>query len=134
MSNKLEHIVNAIAKLNGLLDPTSDAYRLKNPLLLRSFAMIGKHQVDPEGRRVFESVLNGLKAAMFDIELKASGKSRANAGPDSSLEEFLKCYQINTSLAVDHIVSFLRRALNDQNISKHTLISYFTEDPCQTEQ
>ena len=101
--------------------------------MLRSFAMIGKHVVNENGIRVFDSQLNGLKAAMFDIELKASGKSRANAGPDSSLEEFLKCYQINTSLAVDHIVSFLRRALNDQNISKHTLISEFLEAPCQTD-
>jgi hypothetical protein len=30
------------------------------------------------------------------------------------------------------VVSFLRRALNDQNISKHTQISYFIEEPCQT--
>ena len=129
---KLEHIVNAIAKLNGIHDPESKSYSLANPLLLRSFALPGKHTVDTEGLRVFDSILNGYKAAMFDIELKASGKSRANASPNSSLEEFLRCYEIKSSLAVDNVVSFLRRALNDQNISKHTQISYFIEEPCQT--
>lgn len=131
---KLEHIVNAVAKLNGALDPASECYRLKNPLMLRSFALPGKHVVNESGIRVFDSLLNGFKAAMFDIELKASGKSRANAGPASSLEEFLRCYEIRTPLAADQIVKFLRRALEDENITRHTQISYFTEEPpCQTE-
>jgi len=69
-----------------------------------------------------------LKAAMFDIQLKAEGKSRANAGPTSTLEQFLKCYNINTSAGVDHVVSFLRRALQNQDISKNTLMEYFLED------
>jgi hypothetical protein len=130
---KIEHIVNAIAKLNGIHDPESRSYILANPLLLRSFALPGKHVVDTEGIRVFDSLLNGYKAAMFDIDLKASGKSRANAGPNSSLEDFLRCYEIKSSLAVENVVSFLRRALNDETISKHTLISYFLEElPCQT--
>src|SRR5271169_2963604 len=126
--SKLEHLVNAIARLNGMLDPESNCYRLKNPLMLKSYALPGKHEIDEVGVRVFQSILNGYKAAMFDIDLKASGKSRANAGPASTLEVFLKCYDIKTSAAVDHIVSFLRRALSDQNISKNTLMNYFTDE------
>jgi hypothetical protein len=125
--SKLEHLVNAIARLNGLLDPESECYRLKNPLMLRSFALPGKHEVDLNGIRIFQSVLNGYKAAMFDIDLKASGKSRANAGPTSTLEQFLRCYEIKTPGAVDNVVSFLRRALQDQTLSKNTLMSYFTD-------
>lgn len=128
MPSKLEHVVNAIARLNGMLDPSSKAYQLRNPLLLFSFAMPGKHEVNSEGLRVFQSVLNGYKASMFDIELKASGKSRANAGPSSSLEHFLKCYGINSTAAADNVIAFLRRALSDENITRNTPMSYFMDD------
>jgi hypothetical protein len=130
--SKLEHLVNAIARLNGLLDPEAVCYKLKNPLMLRSYALPGKHETDESGVRVFQSVLNGYKAAMFDIELKASGKSRANAGPNCTLEHFLRCYDIKTSAAVDNIVSFLRRAMHTQEISKNTLMSYFLESGEET--
>lgn len=123
---KLEHVVNAIARLNGILDPSSEAYKLANPLLLKSYAMPGKHSIDVEGHRVFQSILNGYKAAMFDIELKASGKSRANAGPNSSIETFLKCYGISGG-GVDNVVSFLRKAMNAEELSRHTEMSYFLE-------
>lgn len=127
MSKKLEHVVNAIARLNGLGDPGSECYRLCNPLLLKSYALPGRHSIDEAGHRVFQSVLNGYKAAMFDIELKASGKSRANAGPDSTLETFLKCYEIKGG-SVDHVVSFLRKALDNELLSKHTTMDYFLEE------
>jgi len=124
---KLEHLVLAIGRFHGVMDPSSEAYKLANPLLLRSFALPGKHLINEAGIRIFDSLLNGLKAAMFDIELKASGKSRANAGPDSTLEHFLKCYGINSSAGCDHIVTFLRRALADETISRHTLMVYFAD-------
>jgi len=125
--SKLEHLVNAIARLNGMLDPESVCYRLRNPLMLRSYAMPGKHEIDPSGARIFGSVLNGYKAAMFDIELKAKGQSRANAGPESTLEQFLRCYDIKTTAAVDNIVSFIRRALQTQEVSRNTPMSYFLD-------
>jgi hypothetical protein len=77
MVDKVEALVDAIARLNNSHDPESIAYRLRNPLLLRSFSKPGKHEVDETGRRVFGSYLNGYKAAVYDVKMKLSGSSHA---------------------------------------------------------
>lgn len=130
--NKIEVIVDGIGKLNGCPnDPESEAYRLRNPLMLKSYARLGKHEVTPEGIRIFTSFLSGYKAATFDVELKLKGQSRANVKSDSGLDQLLLCYGIKTAGAVDNVVSFIRRALADDSITRHTPCSYFLESKAE---
>ena len=124
---KLEALVDAISDLFGGMYPGSDAYNLRNPLLVKSWARAGKHEIDEQGRRVFSSFLNGYKAGLYDIELKAKGLSRANVTAESPLIELLLCYQIETSAAVKKIVNFLQRALNDNTINPMTPVRFFVE-------
>ena len=64
MTTTTEVLVDAIAYFHRAHEPESLAYRLHNPLLLRSFARAGKHEIDEQGRRVFHSSLAGYKAAI----------------------------------------------------------------------
>lgn len=122
----LEALVDAVAHLNRSHDPESTAYRLRNPLLLRSFARPGKHEMDEEGRRVFPSALNGYKAALYDMELKLAGKSRSGIKADDSLRNLLAAYGIRELGGVEQVVKFLRRALKDAGISRESHLTIFT--------
>lgn len=125
--NRIEALVDAIGKANGIHDPEQEAYRLRNPLLIKSFARPGKHETDEQGRRVFSSLLSGYKAGLFDIELKITGKSRAGLQPTHVLTNLLGVYGIKEPGGISFIVSFLRRALSDKTISGTTPLSYFME-------
>ncbi len=123
-TNRVESIVDAIARLNGMLDPESTCYEIKNPLLLKSFARLGRHETTVDGLRIFTSTLNGYKAALFDCRLKVDGLSRAKLTGDSTLENLLGAYGITTPGAIGNVVSFIRRALKNQDITKDTTLSY----------
>lgn len=125
---KIECLVDAIGRTNGMGDPESQCYRLRNPLLIRSFARPGKHETDEHGKRVFSSFLSGYKAGLFDIELKMTGKSRAGLTSASTLAQLLGVYGITEPGGVSTVVSFLRRALKDLEIKPTTLLSYFLQE------
>jgi hypothetical protein len=125
MVDKVEALVDAIARLNNSHDPESIAYRLRNPLLLRSFSKPGKHEVDETGRRVFGSYLNGYKAAVYDVKMKLSGSSHAGISQKDTLKNLLAVYGIKELGGVDQIVKFLRRALKDTAISPQVGLLYF---------
>jgi len=125
MVNRIEAIVDTLSKLNGMGDPSSDAYVLRNPLLMRSFARPGKHETDDNGRRVFTSLLSGYKAAVFDVQLKLSGQSRAGLKPTDALVNLLGVYGIKELGGIAAAVKFLKVALKDSQISKDTPLSYF---------
>ena len=123
---KCESLVDAIGNLNGAFgNPESEAYRLKSPLMLRSFARVGKHEVNERGLRIFPSMLSGYKAATFDMALKLSGNSRAGLKPTDTLENLLRVYGLTEILAHKKCVNFLRRSLQDETISVKTSLSYF---------
>lgn len=126
---KIEALADAIGKLNGCpCDPESEAYRLRNPLLIPSWALLGKHETDEKGRRIFTSLLNGYKAGLFDLQMKISGNSRTKTvKPQSPLSALLACYSITSLGSIDYILSFLRRALQDKEITADTPVSYFAE-------
>ena len=128
MVNRAEAIVDALGKVNGMANPLSDAYALRNPLMIRSFARPGKHETDDQGRRVFSSLLSGYKAGLFDVTLKIEGKSRAGLKPTDTLTNLLGVYGIKELGGIDTIVKFLRQALKDPGISKDTPLSYFMEN------
>jgi hypothetical protein len=123
--NRIEALVDAIAKVNGANNPESECYHLRNPLLIRSFARPGKHETDGQGRRVFTSWLSGYKAGLFDAELKISGNSRAGLKSTDTLTNLLGVYGIKEPGGISNIVSFLRRALHDPDINKDTPLTYF---------
>jgi hypothetical protein len=125
MVNRVEAIVDILGKLNGMGDPDSEAYALRNPLLIRSFARPGKHETDEGGRRIFSSFLSGYKAALFDAQLKIGGKSRAGLKPTDGLSHLLGVYGIKEAGGVKAVVNHLRRALKDDSIDGHTPLSYF---------
>lgn len=126
--NKLEALLDAIAALNGWSNPDSDCYQIRNPLGLTSFAIAGKHEMDAKGRRVFTSSLAGLKAGLFDLDVKTSGKSRAGLKPGDAISNLLRVYGLTEKGGQQQVVKFLRRALKDDSIDLNTKLTYFRED------
>jgi len=123
---QVEAIVDSIAALKGWSNPESLCYKLRNPLLLRSFARAGKHEITEEGYRIFTSGLAGYKSCCFDVDLKLRGESRAGLKPDTStLVNLAGVFELQPGLAVTQIIRFLRRALKDETITKDTPLSYF---------
>lgn len=126
--NRVEAIVDVLGKLNGMGNPESEAYALRNPLLIRSFARPGKHETDEQGRRVFSSLLSGYKAALFDAQLKLGGKSRAGLKSTDTLTNLLGVYGLKEAVGIKSVVQFLRRALKDGDIDGNTPLSYFLQE------
>ena len=127
MVKRVEAILDAICDLNGGLNPDSEAYRLRNPLLVESFANFGRHEIDDKGRRKFDSFVNGYKAGLFDLEVKLKGHSRARLNSESPLEDLLRAYRIVDGADVDKVIEFIRRAIRDQSVSTDTPLQFFLE-------
>lgn len=121
----IEVLVDAIAYFHRAHEPESLAYRLHNPLLLRSFARAGKHEIDSEGRRVFHSALAGYKAAIFDMEIKLSGRSNARLASTDALHNLLSVYGLKEIGEIEQVVKYLRRATKDAAIHRDTNLSTF---------
>lgn len=132
MVSRIEALIDALAVHNRANVPESSAYQFRNPLLLKSYAIGMRHQIDEEGCRVFNGYASGYKAAIFDVAVKVSGRSRAwgrmtmkevlHAG---TLTNLLGVYGVSSPDAVKQIVKFLRRALRDPEIAANTPLSYF---------
>jgi hypothetical protein len=124
---KTEILTDAISSLHKFYSPESLAYKLKNPLMLKSFARSGKHSGTEDGYRVFDSLLAGYKAAIYDVEKKVSGSSNCGLRPEDKLRNLLKVYGIAQEQEMLTVVYFLRKALADKNIDQYTPLSYFLE-------
>lgn len=130
--NRLEALHDSIASLNNFPSPDSEAYQLRNPLLIKSFSRPGKNEIDDKGRRVFGSSLAGIRAGLFDLQLKCSGESRAGLKKDDKLENLLRVFGITETLGQQQIVKFLKRSTKDDNITRQTPLAWFIEDSkCQ---
>lgn len=126
---RLEVLLLAIAHVNGTFkSPDSKSFKLANPLMLKSFALPGIHEVDEEGHRKFDSFSGGFRAAEYDLRLKLTGQSRVKLKPTDLLENVLRIYGISDLTAQRSVVSFCKRAIVDESISIKTPISYFIED------
>lgn len=128
MVNRLEALLDAIASLRGWSNPDSVSYSLRNPLMVKSFSRPGKNEITDDGTRVFSSSLAGLRACLYDLELKVRGESRAGIKKDDKLENILRVYGITELGGQQSAVKFLRRALKDQFITRTTPLSYFVEN------
>jgi hypothetical protein len=122
---KCECLMLAIAKINGSNNPEAESFSINNPLMVRSFAKPGKHPITDAGVRVFPSILAGMKAGLFDLEVKIKGQSRAQLKPENTVSDLLSCYNVRHKQAVDSVIAFLRRALKDESLKSTTALSYF---------
>ena len=123
----VEALVDAIGSVNNFSDPSSDAYQLRSPLLLQSFALPGKHTIDTEGRRVFPSSVSGFKASVYDMSLKIGGLSRSRLRPTDGVKNLLGVYRIKSPSDIKMVVEFLRVALDNESIDENTPLSFFLE-------
>jgi hypothetical protein len=128
MVNRLEALLDAIASLKGWSNPDSLAYQLRNPLLTKSYSRPGKNLISDDGTRVFDTALAGLRANLFDLELKVKGQSRAGIKKDDLLENVLRVYNVTELGGQQAVVKFLKRALKTQDIKLTTPLTWFYED------
>jgi hypothetical protein len=128
MISRITALVDAFANINGALDPKSDAYQLRNPLMLRAFSP--NHEKDEKGFRRFKTFVSGYDNGIIDIKIKCSGQSyyaKKGLGPDSQLSD-LVCLYGNPISATSTVVNFLRHALKDDTIPQSVKLGWFLED------
>jgi hypothetical protein len=121
---RLDALVDAFAALNCWHSPASEAYQLRNPLLLKAFSP--KHEKDEQGRRRFTSFASGYDNGLLDVKIKCSGKSHSKLTPDSTLTDLVVVYG-NSSIAARSIKNFLRVALKNDNIMESQKLGWFLE-------
>ena len=128
MINKIEALLDAIASLKGYSNPDSPSYQLRNPLMVKSFSKPGKNTITEDGTRIFETSLAGIRACLFDLQLKVSGKSRAGLKSTDLLENALRVYGITELGGQQAVVKYLKRALKTQDIKTTTPLRWFLEE------
>ena len=125
--SRLEALLDSIASLKGWSNPDSISYQSRNPLLVKSFSRPGKNLISDDGTRVFNSALAGLRANLFDLEIKVKGESRAGIKPDDLLENILRVYGVTELGGQQAALKFLKRALKTQDIKLTTPLKWFLE-------
>lgn len=125
--SRLEALLDSIASVKGFSNPDSVSYQLRNPLMVKSFSRPGKNSITEDGTRTFDSSLAGLRACLFDLDLKIRGESRAGIKKDDCLENVLRVYGITELGGQQAVIKFLKRALKDQSISRTTPLTWFLE-------
>ena len=76
--------------------------------------------------RVFDSHIDGYQALLFDLKIKALGKSRYHLSGDSTLLELMAAYKFPPDMA-RFLVKFLRQALPDDETAETSTLSFFME-------
>ena len=122
---RVEALADALARMYGALDPLSDSYKLRNPMMLKAFSPA--HRRNEKGYRQFEHFVAGYENGVLDLKIKCSGRSRAKIGPESTLEDLLHVYG-QPSSALKSVVRFLRHALDDDAIPESVQLKFFIED------
>lgn len=120
--NKLEALVLSIAYSNDAFNPGNRYFTNCNPLGLKTYRP--EKKCDSEHMRIFSSILGGLKAAQSDIAAKTNSANNKLSG-ENVLSELLVFYGIHKDTAIRPIVLYLRKSLNDEDITAKTPLSYF---------
>lgn len=121
---RLEALAAAFGKLNGVHDPFSKAFQLRNPLMLKSFS--AKQEKDEDGYRVFSSFASGWDNALIDLKIKCSGGSYCRLKPEDTLRDLVTHFG-NAACATRSIKNFLRHALNNDEIYESQPLAWFLE-------
>jgi hypothetical protein len=122
---KLESMFDAIAQLKGWHNPDAYAYQIKNPLMVKSFTQLGRHEIDDEGNRIFKTQLAGIKAGLFDLEMKVSGRSRAGLKDGDKISNLLRVYGISELLGQQNVLKYYRRAIKDSSVTLDAPLTHF---------
>lgn len=125
LPTRVECLVDAFARMYGMLDPLSRAYKLRNPMMLRAFNP--KHVRTEDGYRVFSNFPSGYDNGILDIKIKCSGGSRTKLTIENNLVDLVCCYG-NKESATSYIVNFLRHALQDDTITSRMTLAWVIED------
>ena len=132
---RLEALADGIAFLNGMHDPASDAYQLRNPALARAYSYRHLGEVDNKGRRIFSSLIGGYRFLIQDLEWKCAGNTRAKGyngklSTGSTLCDLLKSFNLDNMEDgnIFVLLEFLNKALPNAEISAQTQLSYFVEE------
>jgi hypothetical protein len=122
----IEAVAEAIAQTSGYNIPDSPVHAARNPGALPAFSPT--HVRDTNGYRIFSSVLDGLQALMYDVELKMTGKARSKLQPTNTLADFAVAFG-QPATAAQAWSKFLRRALCDPSITHKTPLQHFLQEP-----
>src|SRR6266576_385902 len=124
---RFEILALAIGRMNGGFDdPESRSFKLRNPLLLKTYRP--EKKFDSENYRIFTSLMGGFKAGIADLQAKCSGKNnRLNS--ENVLRDLLAVYGFANDATARKLVLFLRRGLIDESVSLNTPLSWFQESP-----
>lgn len=125
MVSRLEALADAISRYSGYDNPESAAFQNRNPGNLP--AISPRHIRDLQGKRVFQSFLDGYQALLFDLKVKASGKSSTRLKPSSTIRDLMASYG-QPETAAKYIAKFLKRALSIDSITEQTTLSFFLEE------
>jgi len=116
---RLESIADALAMLNEYHDPESEAYRLRNPGMLRAKVIIGTQD---DAVRTFTCHQAGYKA------LTDSLKKQCERYKEKTLESGLAHHGHGNEFAVKTAVDFIRRSIETKEVSANTKLGYFLEN------
>lgn len=122
---KIEILADAIVAYSGYGEPGSPLYEARNPGGLKAIGIIQAR--DEKGNRTFRSVIDGYQALYYDLELKVTGKSRAQLKQEDTLVDLAGSYNLPATTAVVWS-KWLKRALSDDTISSRTPLQYFLKD------
>jgi hypothetical protein len=122
---RIEALADAIGKMNGWHDSLSEAYKLRNPGMLKAFSP--KHAKNENGYRIFNSYPSGYDNLCLDLKIKCSGNSHARLKPDDTLVNLMLCFGYPKTAAT-YVKKFLRHALNDENSMESQQLSWFLAD------
>lgn len=130
---RIEALADAIAYLNDMHNPSSEAFQLRNPGMFRVYSFKHLNQSDAKGRRIFTSLIGGYRFLVQDLTWKCAGETRAkgNSGKlksTSNLSDLLLAFKLGTDENLFVIVDFLVRALKDESIDTNTELGYFLKD------
>ena len=115
---RLEALADAIAELNEYHNPESEAYRLRNPGLLRAKTLASLANSTDDCIRIFESHQSGYKSLLNRIE------KRCKYEGDRDVESLLATFGFGDPWAG---VSFINRSLGESVVRAGTKISFFLE-------
>lgn len=132
---RIEALADAIAYLNKMHDPSSDAYQLRNPALARAYSFRHLGEVDNRGRRIFSSLIGGYRFLIQDLTWKCSGQTRAKGyngklSGNDNLSSLLKSFNLDKMEEgnIFQLIDFLNTALPGSEIDAQTPLSFFVEE------
>lgn len=114
---RLEAILDAVAFVNGYFDPESEAYDLRNPLLLPAHPPF-------DGKRRFPCHKAGYCSSVDRI------RNFCLRHPNETLGSLLEFFDVNLSLPQERALDFMSRCLNN-NVSIDTPLNWFLENDGQ---